>query len=213
MNIVGHIEARSMFLPPIEAMGYEYVLAGNGVFIRAEDSRIEAMVRVRNNDIIDAELAREITPGRLHELRPRFTLKLPRVPSGFLPAVLTRARKLMPNEFCCQFTHALGWRCLVPPQRVGRMAVEFQDTGDAVIDLHSHNSMNPFWSATDNADEQGLRVYVVVGNIDTNRPRALARVGVYGHHMPIPLSAVFEGQIPFTEATSSRNPSSPQRRR
>lgn len=189
MNIAGAVLATGT-LPPIAAMGYEYVLAGNGLFIRAEDSNMEAMV--------------PIAPARLHGLADVASyarLKLPRVPMYFLRSVLDSARDALPNEAMYQFTYAADdrWHCYKPGQLAGKCAVDFNGRDDAVIDLHSHGSMPAFFSPTDNEDEQGLEFYAVIGNVNSDRPKILVRVGVYGHFMPVKSTAVFEHAGPFID--------------
>ena len=61
-----------------------------------------------------------------------------------------------------------------------------------VAEFHSHGSSRAFFSATDDRDEQGFRIYGVVGRLDTDRPELSLRVGVYGHFAPVEWSQVFE---------------------
>ena len=42
-----------------------------------------------------------------------------------------------------------------------------------------------FFSATDDRDEQGFRIYGVAGRLYTPRPELRLRVGVYGHSAPL----------------------------
>ena len=49
----------------------------------------------------------------------------------------------------------------------------------------------------DDGDEQGFRLYVVIGNVDTLRPTIVARVGVYGHYLDINPSVIFDDLGPF----------------
>lgn len=183
-------------MPPIGEAMYQYVVAQNGLFIRAEDSRIEACVL--------------ITPARLNglaQVAPYARLKVDRVPGVWLHSVLRSARRAMPNEAMYQFiwdgaqnnavTHT--WRCVMPGQIQSPTALRFDDDGQAVVDLHSHNSMPAFFSDMDDADEGGLRFYAVVGKIDTAQPEIRVRVGVYGHHMAVPAELVFDGLGPFVE--------------
>ncbi len=196
MKISEAIMAESMPLPPIGDVLYQYVVAGNGLFIRAEDSRLEALVKV--------------APARLNglaDLVSGASLKVDRVPGVWLHSVLKSARNRMPNEAMYQFwwdgtahnavTHT--WRCSMPAQASSPTALRFDDLGQTVIDLHSHNSMPAFFSGTDDGDEQGLRFYAVIGRIDTDTPEIRVRVGVYGHHMPVPAELVFDGLGPFVE--------------
>jgi len=70
------------------------------------------------------------------------------------------------------------------------------DSPDIILDLHSHCEMGAFFSATDNRDEQGFRLYAVLGRIFT-RPEMALRVGVYGDFWTVPVGMVFGGIIPF----------------
>jgi PRTRC genetic system protein A len=196
MKIANAIMAESSELPPIGEAMYQYVVAGNGLFIRAEDSRIEACV-----PIADAEL------NGLAEIEPYARLKVERVPGVWLLSMLNSARLHMPQEAMYQL-HWSGvqnkavlrtWRCSMPTQASTPTAVRFIDDGEAVVDVHSHNSMPAFFSATDDDDEQGLRFYVVIGRIDTATPEIRVRVGVYGHHMDVPGDMIFDDLGPFTD--------------
>ena len=70
---------------------------------------------------------------------------------------------------------------------------------DSIIcDLHSHGNMRAFFSQTDNADEQGARLYAVIGRLDSE-PEMRLRVGVYGYWLPLPLTAVFTNNGPFKD--------------
>lgn len=79
MELVKAILATEEQLPPITAFGYEYVVAANGLFVRAEDSRIEALLPVSHPRA--AKL-----PG-LKMLTPHIALKVPRVKESFLETV------------------------------------------------------------------------------------------------------------------------------
>ena len=62
-----------------------------------------------------------------------------------------------------------------------------------VAEFHSHGSSRAFFSATDDRDEQGFRIYGVAGRLDTPRPELSLRVGVYGHFAPLEWSQAFDG--------------------
>ena len=67
-----------------------------------------------------------------------------------------------------------------------------------ICDLHSHGNMSAFWSATDDADEQGSQLYAVIGKLDTE-PEIRLRLGVYGYWLPLPVTAVFTANGPFQD--------------
>jgi hypothetical protein len=73
-----------------------------------------------------------------------------------------------------------------------------------LCELHSHGNMRAFWSRTDDADEQGARVYAVIGRLDT-APEIRIRVGVYGYWHPLPVTAVFTGAGGFTDLYHEEN--------
>lgn len=192
--------ATSKTLPPPPGF-YQYLVAANGLFLHAEDSRMEALVYLAGtNDL----------PG-LVNLEPFVRLKAPKVPPTFLDSVLDSARRHLPNECAYQFTCYMSeewkedtwihfqWNCRMPPQAGTPTALTFDDLPGAVIDLHSHNVMPAFFSSTDDRDEQGLRFYCVIGKVDTETPEILCRVGVYGHHMLVPVETIFESAGPFLD--------------
>jgi PRTRC genetic system protein A len=196
MKINESILAEDLPLPEIGNVMYQYVVAANGLFIRAEDSRLEALVKVA---------AARLTG--LADLFEGANLKIDRVPGVWLRSVLASARKRMPNEAMYQFwwdgtSHnavTRTWRCSMPAQISSPTALQFDDLGQTVIDLHSHNSMPAFFSSTDDADEQGLRFYAVIGRIDTDQPEIRVRVGVYGHFLDVPADMVFDDLGPFVD--------------
>ena len=82
-----------------------------------------------------------------------------------------------------------------------------------VAEFHSHGGSRAFFSATDDRDEQGFRIYGVVGRLDALRPELRLRVGVYGHFAPVDWSQVFGGPEPGIrlmyeepESTQDTNP-------
>lgn len=177
------ILAHSPELPPVVA-AYEYVVAANGLYIRSQDSRIEAMVPARK--------WKNPLPG-LAEVQPYARLRVPRIPAHWLWSVIARSVKALPNEAMFQFTRTDGqWACTFPPQKATPARVTFDDMPDSIVDLHSHGIMKPFFSETDNRDEKGFRFYVVIGQLDKHTPFAVARVGVYGNFMDVPLSLIFD---------------------
>lgn len=204
-GIRGAVLATEPTLPPIKAAGYEYVVAANGLFIRAEDSRMEAMVPVG------------MTAVELHGLepaRPYARLRLPRINGDWLNAILLDASARMPEEAMYQFTHGavnvrgnidggICWRCWSPRQDADGVRIYYYDIFSTVIDLHSHAGMPAFWSDTDDSDERGLRFYAVIGRLDTDAPKIRCRVGVYGHRWPVPATTIFESAGPFIDLEAS----------
>jgi PRTRC genetic system protein A len=183
------VSSRLADAAPTGAM-LEYVVAGNGLFVCAEDDRLMACVPV--------------APAFCQGLPPVAAvarLKLPRIPAAYLTAIWRSALRHLPNEAAYQFIYdaPLPWRVFCPIQTATRTGVEFQDDPAAVVDLHSHGALPAFFSDTDNGDEGGLRFYVVIGNLGATHSYLRARVGVYGHHWDVPAVTLFDGLGPFTD--------------
>lgn len=68
-----------------------------------------------------------------------------------------------------------------------------------LVDIHSHHAMAPLFSATDDADDDGLSVSVVIGRI-FSRPAIRCRLNVYGHRQEVPAALIFDGLGPFADA-------------
>lgn len=195
LNIVGAAAATKDGLPPIAATGYEYVVAANGVFIRAQSLYISACVPVR-----------PYFGDRIERLQPVESfaklLWAPPVGIGHLYAVIDNARNRMPNEAMYQFIRKVDeqedthkWVCKIPRQNATPTRVDFEDNPDSIIDIHSHNTMTAFFSEQDNADELGFRFYCVLGKLDTDYPQILCRVGVYGYFMNVPMTTIFKDSV------------------
>ena len=204
-NLVTYHVYDGCFMPPFDAQAYQYILAGDGIFVRAETPFFSAIVPVAACSV------RGLAP-----LQPKFRLKVARIPEKLLRAALTDALSVRRpdgglNEALYQFLHQ-GNRVQLrrPVQRATGVTVMTAGNDDPNIlcELHSHGNMSAFWSRTDDADEQGARVYAVIGRLDTS-PEIRIRVGVYGYWHPVPVTAVFTGEAGFTDLYHEENKSCP----
>jgi hypothetical protein len=55
----------------------------------------------------------------------------------------------------------------------------------ALIEIHSHHSMRAEFSRIDDQDEQGFRLYGVIGRLN-RQPEIRLRAGLYGYFWEIP---------------------------
>jgi hypothetical protein len=172
-------------LPQSAPVLYEYIVGANGCFVRAERPGLMATICVG------------FTIQELRGLRgiePTFIIAQ-RVPAAILARMIINAwyakreilYYLLPNP----------WRLITPNQEqtvnsvrpVDPYSVEMEA---ALIEAHSHNFMQPFFSGCDDRDERsGFRIYTVIGNLNT-RPAIQTRVGIYGHFWEIPSAWVYE---------------------
>ncbi|MGH9763818.1 MAG: hypothetical protein ACREAC_23550, partial [Blastocatellia bacterium] len=91
-----------------------------------------------------------------------------------------------------------GWHLEFPNQKATAESVVPTDDGAksskarALIEVHSHHSMEAVFSAQDNEDEStGFRIYAVLGNI-FREPAICARVGLFGHFCNYSAAEFFE---------------------
>ncbi|MFQ5401712.1 MAG: Mov34/MPN/PAD-1 family protein [Anaerolineae bacterium] len=200
-NLVTYYIHKRDPLPANNAMAYQYVLAGNGVFVRAETRFFTALLPVT-----------ACTVRGLPPLRPQFQLLVPRIPARLLDDILADAKRARRpdnglNEVLYQFHHhGRTVQVKKPAQQATDASVTtaVTDTASIICDLHSHGNMRAFFSQTDNADEQGARLYVVMGRLDSE-PEMRLRVGVYGYWLALPLTAVFTNNGPFKDLHQEKN--------
>jgi len=181
-----YILAETDFLPAIDpASLYEFVIAGNGVFVRARRNGLEAMIPISTCEI-----------RGLQAVKPYVRLEAGRIPLICTQTILTEFQSDLPNEslFWVRLEDK-KWKVIKPRQIADENSVHpvdpFDPAGaDALLDVHSHNTMEPFFSTDDDKDETGFRIFAVFGLLDT-QPCVMARVGIYGYCWSLDASDVF----------------------
>lgn len=188
-NLVTYHIHHTLPLPASNAQAYQYILAANGLFVRAETRFWQACIPVA------ACAVRGLQP-----LRPRFRLKIGRLPASLLTAVIRDARQQTNaagslNEALYQFRHdGRQVRLLRPVQQAtaSRVQTGQPPPADMVLELHSHGNLPAYWSATDDRDEQGACLYGVLGQLNEARPQLRLRLGIYGYWQELPVAALFK---------------------
>jgi PRTRC genetic system protein A len=181
-------------LPPYDALAYQYTLAANGVFLQAKTHFWHVLMPLAGCQV-----------RGLQPLWPHFQLNVPLLPAALLNDVLPDARHASRSEDNRQLNEALYWfhhpghcrgqiRVTRPSQQATPTRVRHAGAApaDVILEMHSHGSLPAFWSPTDNQDEQGALLYGVIGRLDSDRPEIQLRLGVYGYHFPLPLTALFD---------------------
>lgn len=196
MNLIYHHVATEADFPFPSNHLYGYLYARNGTFIHAKNTVMEVLAPLT----IIREESRKVRG--LIELNP--FLRLPcKVPATLLRRMVEASRVQLPNEILFHLTHEetrwkdwtpREWNLGIPPQEAGRAFCRpYEKSGGYIpIEVHSHNTMDAFFSGTDNKDETGLRIYGVLGHVDRPVVDLRLRVSVYGHYSVLPYSFVFE---------------------
>ena len=173
-------------LPSIPDCLYAYIMAGNGIFLYAKRDDLEVLIPIWRATI-----------AGLPPLEP--FVHMPRVPAVLLQHILQASKQNLPNEILFWFNldyDQAAWSVDAPLQTCTPASAVPVDRNDplgikALIDLHSHAHLDPFFSRIDNKDEQGFRIFAVIGRVN-EKPLILVRVGVYGNYWNIPASMIFE---------------------
>lgn len=182
MSPVEYLVARNG-VPPSCGLAYDYVLGGDGLYVAAEGAVLRARVPVA-----------PATVRGLPPLYPSFSLPKGRIARSIWEAVVAMMRAQPERELMLAVVYqGMAYRLVRPPQVGTSLSVVYQPPADAVLEIHSHRHFPACFSRTDDADEQGFRVYGVVGRLDRAQPEVALRVGVYGHVLPLAWEMVFAG--------------------
>ncbi len=173
--------------PAPSGLAYDYVLGGDGLYLAARNRHLEVRVPLA-----------QVPVRGLPPLYPSFSLRTGPIPQELWDAIVGAARAWAGVErevlFAVVYDPDRGYRLIHPRQAHGRTALRHRPVEDALLEIHSHHRLTAHFSATDDADEQALRVYGVVGRLHTTQPEVALRVGAYGHFLAVPWEGVFSGQ-------------------
>lgn len=174
---------------------YDYVMAGNGVFVQAERDYIKARVQIAVCDV-----------RGLPTLGQQFAFGFVPVPSNLVERIEASAREWAKEQLECVwhllwspvFPYNRGWQLIEPHQERSATSCRPLEDGPgsshekAIIEIHSHHYMPAKFSEQDDKDETGFRLYGVIGNFGRNRPVCRMRLGVHGYFAPVVASSVLE---------------------
>ena len=182
---MGYLVNHPSGLTGVHGVGFDYVLGAGGVYVQSQSAHLTARVPV--------------APGSVRGLAPvteKFQLVHGSIPA-YLFALGLRWFQETPDT---ERFFAVGWdghayRPVVPEQEGTASSLTYTPPAGVVAEFHSHGRGRAFFSATDDKDEQGFRIYGVVGRLDTPLPELSLRLGVYGHFAPLCWSQVFGGFV------------------
>ena len=183
---MGYLVNRPAGLAGSQGIGYDYVLGAGGLYVQSESANLTARIAVAPAAVRGLapvteklELAHGSIPAHVFELGLRWFQAVPDYERFF----------------------AVGWdghayRLVVPPQAGTGSSLTYRPPAGVVAEFHSHGRHRAFFSPTDDGDEQGFRIYGVVGRLDALQPELALRLGIYGHFAPLDWPQVFDGPPP-----------------
>ena len=197
---VGYLVNHQDGLTGAHGIGFDYVLGWGGLYVQSESAHLTARIPVAPCQVRGlapvaekVELARGPIPAELFELGLGWFEDDPET-----------------ERFFAVRWDGLSYRLVVPEQEGTATSLAYAPPAGVVAEFHSHGRSRAFFSKTDDADEQGFRIYGVAGRLDTDRPELSLRVGVYGHFALVQWSQVFDGPHPGVrlvgEEPDSTNP-------
>ena len=165
-----------------QGTGYDYVLADGGLYVQAQNDHITARIRIAEAEV------RGLLP-----VQEKLVIRHGPIPAALLNAGIAWMQQTPETEtFFCIRWQAGQYRIEKPRQTGRSTSVVYAPVPDAVVEIHSHASHPAFFSATDDRDEQGLRIYGVAGLLDRSKPQLALRLGVYGYYKHLEGREAFE---------------------
>lgn len=192
-KLVGHRIAVSEN-GPVEAALFEYLLAGNGLFVRAN----------RREFAVSLPLAAEKVTG-LPDTSAGISWEPPRIASRLWHGILTHARTAHASSSFKEEIYLIYWDKIFSEWRWRASGREHtwastvaDDTlpeyADCCIELHTHPPGALNFSGADDRDELGkFRIFAILIDVH-DKPKIRFRCGVYEHLIPIP--AAWIGEMP-----------------
>jgi hypothetical protein len=131
---------------------------------------------------------------------------IPRIPMNLLMRIIGFFRYFTNQEANSEALVNIYWdkeakefAVDTPEQIVSKISVHSNTNPDYLderyihfMDIHSHNSMKAFFSATDDQDEKATRLYTVIGRLDKYFPEIKTRISNGGKFHEIDPGEVFE---------------------
>ena len=182
MKVAGYLVNTLAGVQGEPGLGYQYILACNGLFVEAENRLLQATIRVAALEV------RGLAP-----MQESVSLK-----HGLVPRYLwERAWEILAEDPYSERYLAIVWGpggydLVQPSQEATSASVQYDRPRNVVVDIHSHSTMKPFFSATDDKDDQGFKISIVAGEMDKPLNTFLARVCLYGYFSPVRPHQVFE---------------------
>lgn len=131
----------------------------------------------------------------------QFSFKLPKIPYYIVKEVIKIFERIPTVESAVQIffnTEKNIYEIYEPKQCTTSSSVIFQRSLQEeskkilVMDIHSHGAFSAFFSSTDDKDEKGIRLYMVIGNLNQKEHTYALRAGMVGYFETLSLQDVFE---------------------
>ena len=173
--------------------------------IPSGDGRIYELQKTEQGEFIAPK--NKVT--EFQQVRAGFTPALPGIPLSLIGQVVSFFRSFMEDGEEYEALAQIYWDkenqeffAYIPKQTVWKEEIEadlrecpYDDETRYICyaDIHSHNSMEAFFSSRDDRDERGTGLYLVVGELNNFFPSIRARISCGGSFVSIDPATVIEG--------------------
>jgi PRTRC genetic system protein A len=177
----------------ITAVMFEYLMAGNGLFIRAKRREFSVCLPVCHEPI-----------KGLPEVNGGINWHKPRIPSNLWQQILENAREASDSiqfredvyvVFWHEATSQWCWKNIGKERRLASTIADdsLSEYGEACIELHTHPDGVIHFSSADDRDESGkFRIFGILIDIHSQNPKIRFRCGVYDYFAQIPTDYISE---------------------
>ena len=188
---VGYLINRKNALSGEPGIGYNYVLAEDGLYLQSDSSHIQACIPIAPTKVRGLRSIDLVSKGKMHLVHGP-------IPRGIFTAGIHWFREAPETErFFAVVWRENRYKIEVPQQDGTGSRLTYETPGASVVmEIHSHGIHGAFFSNTDNQDEQAFRIYGVIGKVGSRIPQAKLRIGIYGHFAPLRWEEVFDGTAP-----------------
>ena len=193
-KFVEHLIA-SVEVPPVRAIKFDYLLAGNGLFVRAKRKEFSVCLPLNR-----------ISIKGLPDVQSGIIWHHPRIPSRIWQEILTNARegsdsaKFKEDVYvvCWSEKHAeWQWKSIGMKRHYASTIADdaLEEYGEACLEIHTHPPNAIHFSQMDDHDEQGkFRLFGILIDVHELRPKVRFRCGIYEYFVQIP--ALDVGEMP-----------------
>ncbi len=194
MNIPELITRKFLFASdqPITAPLYEIAIAQNGVFKRARRREMTAVIELSSFAVRIEELATE---------KARVELKI-KIPVHIFAEILTHSRNSTDRGNFTENLYAVYWdeerkqyfwKEISGTRSFGSTIARDDDAAykQAILEIHTHPPGCCEFSNQDDCDESGkFRLFGILVDIHSDKPKVRLRVGIYDSFWEIPVELV-----------------------
>jgi PRTRC genetic system protein A len=188
---------------PLESHGQRLLIAGNGFFLEVRREWLYAIEECAYSDgairYPFGDVASVIVLPIIHEI------------GHMVKDFITQARAHLPNEVGAVGVYDRQLRrCLLKPcdtlsastSRLTYAPPKLAPSETIAVDIHSHGGASACFSDTDDADDMAaVKLAMVVGRVDTDRPEVCARLCLNGLFVSLTECATRTGVVVDAQST------------